>query len=70
MKPGALVRHQPGNVGPTLAFIFHESDGSRPRLDAPDPVKGFTLGEDIGIDITDERVLRHLRVDPRFQEVL
>jgi hypothetical protein len=70
MKPGALTRLAPGSVGPTLAFIFHEQDGSKPRLDAPDPIKGFQIGDDLGVDLSDARVLRHLRSDPRFEEIL
>jgi hypothetical protein len=26
-------------------------------------------GADIGVDVTDERALRHFRIDPRFEEI-
>jgi hypothetical protein len=55
--------------GPVLGFRFHMQDGSLSELLAPDPAVGFLTGQDLGIDITDPRVLRHLRNDPRFEEL-
>lgn len=60
-----LVKKQ----GPVLGFRFHMQDGSLSELLAPDPKVGFLKDQDLGIDITDSRVLRHLRTDPRFEEL-
>jgi ribosomal protein S4E len=43
------------------------SDGT--HVDAPDQAKGFKDGDDIGMDIKNQRILRHLRADPRFTEI-
>jgi len=55
--------------GPTLAIVFHLKDGSRPRVDAPNQTTGFVIGQDLGIEITEKRVLRHMRADKRFREI-
>jgi len=55
--------------GPTLAIVFHTQDGRRVRIDAPNQATGFVVGADIGVDIVDARVIRHMQHDPRFQEV-
>lgn len=54
--------------GPCLQIKIPLKDGTKMVLDAPDQ-NGFTIGNDIGIDLTDEKGLRYLRADARFQEI-
>lgn len=62
---------QPGQVvhGPVTGFVFHHKDGVKRPHNHPNPKRGFLPGDELGVDITDERVIRHLRVDPRFAEI-
>ena len=54
--------------GDSLKLRLHLKDGSIVEL-APKSGGKFTPGQDIGYDITDERVIRHLSVDTRFQRI-
>lgn len=65
-RPGASERVK---NAPALAFRFPKKNGTKFVHLAPDQTKGFPIGQDIGLDITDERTLRHLRIDPRFKEI-
>lgn len=55
---------------PILAVRIRHADNSFEDLRAPDQIAGFQAGQDIGSNVTDERVLRHLRADPRFEEIV
>ena len=66
---GEPTKPQVVAYGPTVAIVFHLSNGAKFRHDATDKKNGFTKGADIGLDVTDPRVLRHLRNDDRFQEI-
>lgn len=55
--------------GNTVAIVFHLKDGTRYKLDAPNPTTGFVAGETINYDALDERVLRALDADPRFERI-
>jgi hypothetical protein len=54
--------------GPTLQIKVPKKDGSVMVLDAPSAA-GFVVGQDLGADFADERSLRVLRADTRFQEI-
>jgi hypothetical protein len=56
--------------GLVLGFRFHMQNGSIQEVHATDPAVGFLKNQDLGIEFTDPRVLRHLRNDPRFQEII
>jgi hypothetical protein len=56
-------------LGPSLAFVFHNQDGTKTELRAPNQRTGFAIGKDIGVDVTDDRVIRHMQADPRFEEI-
>jgi hypothetical protein len=58
------------SYGPCLTIKIPKTDGTKMIINAADPVIGFPIGEDIGVDITDDRSLRFLRADSRFQEIL
>jgi len=66
---GEVVRSWVVSYGPTLKFRFRLKDGTVHELNAPTSA-GFVKGEDLGVEITNERVLRHLRSDPRFEEIV
>ena len=53
--------------GPTLRLVLHNKDGSDTVVNSPEG--GFVIGDDIGVDVDDERALRHLRADTRFEEL-
>jgi hypothetical protein len=55
-------------MGPSLEFRIPKKDGTRLVLTAADPARGWIAG-DILPDITDERSVRVLRADARFEEV-
>lgn len=55
-------------MGPSLEFRIPMQDGSRLVLKAPDQQRGWVKG-DVLPDITDERAVRMLRADTRFEEV-
>jgi hypothetical protein len=56
--------------GLLLKLRIPMKSGAKHELVAPDQSKGWVLGEVIDHDITDDRALRMMRADPRFQEVL
>lgn len=55
--------------GPCLQIKIPLKNGSKMILTAPNQSIGFPKNEDIGVNITDERSLRYLRADGRFQEI-
>ena len=61
---GFVVQH-----GPCLQIKIPLKDGGKMILIASDQSVGFVIGSDVGTDITDERSLRYLRADARFQEI-
>ena len=63
-RPGLVKQY-----GPTLAIRFRLKDGSTQEIKASDPKRGFVIGQDIGINVTDDRVIRHLDADPRFKRL-
>jgi len=36
----------------------------------PEPPGGFVVGQDIGVDVLDDRALRFMRLDSRFEEIV
>jgi hypothetical protein len=54
--------------GPTSMIRVKDSHGVVVEI-KPSNGSNFVIGEDIGAEFTDQRVLRMLRVDPRFQEI-
>jgi len=64
---------RPGTVkayGPCKTIKIPKKNGTVEVIDAPNQETGFPIGEDIGVDIEDERSLRVLRGDVRFQEIV
>jgi hypothetical protein len=57
-------------MGPTLQIRCRCKDGTILVYDPVPPAVEFAAGLDIGYDVTEERSLRHLRVDTRFQEIV
>ena len=66
---GEPVRAYVEEYGPCTQIKLPKKDGSIQTLVAPNQTTGFPINEDIGTEITDSRSLRHLRADPRFQEI-
>ena len=55
--------------GPCLQIVVPEKNGdNRTYLPKP-PATDFPIGQDIGYDITDERSIRYLNADTRFQQI-
>ena len=54
--------------GPCMVINVPKKDGTKMTIHAPGP-GGFVIGADIGVDITDERSLRVMLADPRFQAI-
>ena len=44
-------------------------NGSQQIVTASDQVHGFTIGADIGVDITDPRAIRAMMADMRFAQI-
>jgi hypothetical protein len=63
-RPGLV-----GSYGPTKSVRTPNKDGSWTQVDAPDPAVGFVAGDTIPYDYTDERALRCMRADTRFEEL-
>jgi hypothetical protein len=63
--PRAIVE----TYGPTIIIRIQKKDGSVQELTPVAPATEFVVGDDIGYDITDQRALRTMRCDPRFQEI-
>lgn len=55
--------------GPCLAIIVPLKNGTKLALNAPNQTTGFVIGEDIGTNITDDRAVRYMRGDARFDEI-
>lgn len=47
-----------------------QKDGSKRVLTPIPPATFFEVGQDLGYDITDERSLRVLRADTRYEEIV
>jgi hypothetical protein len=56
------------NYGPTISVKLRKQDGTIVVLNAPDQNNGYAIDEDVAGDVLDERCLRALRADPRFEE--
>lgn len=54
--------------GPTSKVRVPCTDGTKLDIVPPNG-KEFVVGEDIGVDIDDERALKCLRADSRFEEL-
>lgn len=61
---GILVVH-----GPCFQIRLPKKDGTVIIVDAPDPINGFIVGADIGVDIIDSRAIRILQMDSRFEQI-
>lgn len=57
------------NQGPCKQILIPLKNGTTMVVEAVDQVNGFAVGSDIGVDITDERALKAMRVDTRFEEI-
>lgn len=55
--------------GKTEEIVLHLKNGTTQRLTPVPPKTFFAKDEDIGYDITDERVIRHLSAHPRFVRI-
>jgi hypothetical protein len=55
--------------GPTLSIRVPLKDGSVQEFLAVDQVNGWQVNDQLPEDFSDERALRALRADPRFEEV-
>lgn len=55
--------------GPCKQIRIPLKDGTYQVINAPDQVHGFTLGADIGVDITDSRAIRIMQADVRFTQL-
>ncbi len=62
---GFVVQH-----GPCLTIKIPLKDGTKMVVHAVDHTVGFVIGEDIGADVTDERSVRFMRGDARFEEIV
>ena len=59
------------SYGPCLKIRIRKQDGTVETLEPVSPATSFVIGEDIGHEITDPRVLRHMRADTtRFEEIV
>lgn len=57
--------------GPSTIIRVPKKDGTKFVMTPIPPATSFVIGEDLGYDIADERVLRILRSDTqRFQEIV
>lgn len=56
------------NPGPMTRLTLPRKTGGPQVLTPVPPATEFVINEDIGYDITDERSLRTLRADTRFEE--
>ena len=54
-------------IGQTTQIKIKKQDGTTVTLTGPPG--GFVIGADIGANITDERALRTIRADIRFEEI-
>ena len=64
-----IPRSYVAKYGPTLALNIPLSNNEMMTLSASDLTKGFAVGQDIGVDITDARSIRLLGADPRFSQI-
>lgn len=55
--------------GDTRKIRLRLKDGTTAELLPVAPATKFVVGADIGHDITDERVIRHLTADLRFTQI-
>lgn len=67
-----LGENQRGSIvfGGTKILRVPVKFGAPQELTPIPPATEFAVGQDIGYDITDERSLRVLRDDSRFEEIL
>lgn len=55
--------------GPSLEFKVPKKNGTMQTLTPIPPATEFVIGEDIGYDLTDERSIRVMDADTRFERV-
>lgn len=63
-RPGLVVAY-----GPMTEIKLPKKDGTVQVLTPISPAVTFPVGEPLGYDITDERSLRIMRTDERFEEI-
>jgi len=56
------------SYGPCSQIRIPKKDGTFQIVDGPPG--GFVIGNDIGVDVTDERSLRTMLADPRFAQIV
>jgi hypothetical protein len=56
--------------GPTILIKVQKKDGTQQTLTPVPPATSFVIGQDLGYNITDERSVRQLRADPRYEEIV
>lgn len=57
------------SYGPMQEIRVPKKDGSKLVLTPIPPATTFPIGADLGYDITDERSIRILQADPRYQQI-
>lgn len=55
--------------GPCQEVRLRGKDGAVTVLKPVPPATEFAVGQDIGHDVTEDRHIRHLRADARFEEI-
>ena len=66
---GEPARQYVTEYGPCLKIRLKNKNGTTSELTPVPPATEFAVGADIGYDIVDERALRFLQCDPRFEEI-
>jgi hypothetical protein len=57
-------------IGQTTVINIPKKNGQWLTLTPVSPSTAFAIEEDIGYDITEERALRYMQADSRFQEIV
>lgn len=55
--------------GLTTSIALNQKDGTWRTIEPVAPATHFEPGEDLGHEITDERSIRQLQVDPRYEQI-
>ena len=55
--------------GPCLQIIVPKKDGSKSLMNPIPPKTQFSIGQDIGYDITDPTAIRCMSTNPRFKKI-
>jgi hypothetical protein len=65
------LEERPGvHYGPLSKIRVKMHGGQIVEMLPKPPATEFVKGTDIGYDITDQRVLRHMRIDARLSEIV